>query len=282
MSKIKNVIYGLVDPRTNQLKYIGFAINPQERYLEHMKPRSRKAHTHKNHWLNQLVEQGLKPEQIILEVLSEASMLPEAEQFWIEYFKSLGCNLTNHGNGGIGSLGRVHTQDTKQKLSEKGKARDWTNWTPGNKKQHLFIDGIENRSCSLCNNYKPITEFTKNKKRGRFNPYCKPCHTNYNKQKALTDERYRYKKVSSERRAEAYRINCAKAGAATANSPEAKMKISEANSKAIIGTNVLTGETIQFDSALKAKEAGFQNSNIGQAIKLNKPYRGFIWQFAKK
>lgn len=63
--------------------------------------------------------------------------------------------------------------------------------------------------------------------------------------------------------------------------PSLKSDISKRNSKAIKAVHIETGETIVFESALKAKEQGFQNSNIGQAIKYNKPYKNYIWSFNK-
>ena len=64
-----------------------------------------------------------------------------------------------------------------------------------------------------------------------------------------------------------------------AERPELKQQISEKKNKAIKAVNVNTGEVLKFKSGLQAKESGFNNTNLGQAIKFNKPYKGYMWSF---
>ena len=44
-------IYILIDPFTNQIRYVGKANNPKERYKNH-KNRCRDKNTHKRNWIN--------------------------------------------------------------------------------------------------------------------------------------------------------------------------------------------------------------------------------------
>lgn len=93
-------IYILTDPLTNQIKYVGKANDPKERYKNH-KNRCRDKNTHKRNWMNKLRLKSLYPEiEIIDKVL--ASEWHYWEKFWIAYYKFLGCNLVNHTSGGDG------------------------------------------------------------------------------------------------------------------------------------------------------------------------------------
>lgn len=105
------IIYGLVDPRTSYLRYIGKTVGTAEgRVRGHMKSTN-----YCGRWLRSLASQGLYPDIIILEVSDEESWI-EAEIFWIAYFKSLGCNLTNRTIGGDGVSGWKHTEEFKKKV----------------------------------------------------------------------------------------------------------------------------------------------------------------------
>lgn len=93
-------IYILIDPLTNQIRYVGKANNPQERYKNH-KNRCRDKNTHKRNWINKLRLKSLYPEiEVIDKVL--VSEWHYWEKFWISYYRFLGCNLVNYTSGGDG------------------------------------------------------------------------------------------------------------------------------------------------------------------------------------
>jgi hypothetical protein len=100
--KIKNVIYGLVDPNTNEIRYIGKAINLNERIKNHYKPSRLISKTHKNNWLNVLLNENKKPFVIILESDLNEELLNKSEIKWISNYKKIGCKLTNGTDGGDG------------------------------------------------------------------------------------------------------------------------------------------------------------------------------------
>jgi hypothetical protein len=89
-------IYGLYDPRTDELRYVGSTTHTlAERRAGHMSdvygsnPDRRKAF-----WLRELVDLGLKP------VIKAIESVPQdrreiRELFWIRHFKAKGCELTN-------------------------------------------------------------------------------------------------------------------------------------------------------------------------------------------
>ena len=65
MEKI-SYIYGLEDPITKEIRYIGKSINPDRRFKSHIYE-SRKKKTHKQCWINKLLENGSTPNLLILE-----------------------------------------------------------------------------------------------------------------------------------------------------------------------------------------------------------------------
>ena len=93
-------IYILIDPRTNEVRYVGKANNVSQRYKAHLN-RARKHQTHKKNWLEQLRREGLKP---IIEVI-DVVLIDEWqywEIYWISQMKQWGFNLLNCSNGGDG------------------------------------------------------------------------------------------------------------------------------------------------------------------------------------
>lgn len=101
MVKKTTFIYLLIDPITNQIRYIGKANNPKDRYKNHINKCLDK-NTHKRNWINKLKKLGYKPE---LEILEEVSISEWKywESFWIGYYKYLGFKLLNYTLGGDGS-----------------------------------------------------------------------------------------------------------------------------------------------------------------------------------
>jgi len=84
-------IYSLVDPITNEIRYIGKTIMPLSKRLS---THYRDKHlTHKTCWITSLKKVGLKPLIKSIEICDEET-LTEREIYWISYFKEK-CNLTN-------------------------------------------------------------------------------------------------------------------------------------------------------------------------------------------
>lgn len=272
-----NIIYGLIDPRTGELKYIGKSQHGITRFKQHLKPYSLKKHNHKNNWIKLLLSLGLMPEFIILETLSNPNDLFQAEEFWYEYYLGLGCNLTNSTKCGQGTNGYHHREETVNVLREKALNRDKSIYKiPHNKKFNVVIDGKEHRECASCKDLKEIHHFSTSHKGKSYQSYCKYCNAISQKEWKLINP----SPILSEEDYKKSRAPGYTAGGEASKRPERRAQAAEQRSKAIIATHVETGNVLEFPSALKAKDAGFQNSNIGQAIKFNKPYRNYNWKFA--
>lgn len=284
----KNLIYGLQDPETNEIRYIGKSTKGLKRPHEHKNEYSLKHSSHKNNWIKSLFAKNLMYGIVVLEEGINADQLDTREIHWIAHYKSTGAFLTNGTDGGEGALGREVSEQTRKLMGEKKKG--WFE-TKGptqaqldscfKRKENIIKDGVVQRDCTDCKEIKPLVEFARNKSRyDGFANICKNCHT-------IRMRQYRIKKppkkLSPEEFQASYenRQTAMSAGLkeAYANDPEYRLKNSRAKSKPILQCD-LNGRVIkEFSSALEAKKAGFQNSNLGQAIKYKKPYRGFTWKF---
>jgi hypothetical protein len=117
-------IYGLVDPITEFVRYVGKAYNPKRRRQAHMNPSSLKPKTRKNNWIKSLLNAGRKPELILLEQVKECEW-EDAERRWIAYYRNIPGypQLTNGTSGGDGAeKGFKHKPETIAKMlaSRKG------------------------------------------------------------------------------------------------------------------------------------------------------------------
>jgi len=105
-------IYGLICPKTNQIKYIGKADDVKRRLRQHIY-QSKYSNSNKNLWIKNLLKEEYKPEiEIIDEVLLEN--WGYWEDFWIRYYKFLGFHLINEMDGGHG-YGK-HSSETIEKI----------------------------------------------------------------------------------------------------------------------------------------------------------------------
>ena len=112
-------IYALTDEHKN-IRYIGKSNNVEVRYKYHLKE-SKQKRTHKEKWINSMLEKNIKPGFFILEECAFSDWIL-MEEFWISLAKSWGFNLTNGTSGGEGRngfKGKKHSEETKRKLREK-------------------------------------------------------------------------------------------------------------------------------------------------------------------
>jgi group I intron endonuclease len=112
----KTFIYGLADPASDVIRYIGKADNPEYRLIKHLKTLN--ANTHKINWLKSLKKLGLQPKLVVLDEVAKAEW-EFWEQYWISQFRTWGFELTNGTSGGGGSNGFKHTEESKLKMSQR-------------------------------------------------------------------------------------------------------------------------------------------------------------------
>lgn len=115
----KFLIYALVDPRTDEVRYIGKSTRGLSRPKDHLKLSVLNgSKTYKNSWILHLLALGLKPKIQILEVFDSDEDLSDAECFWIAQGRGLGWRLTNLTKGGDGATGCVFSEERRRKVSE--------------------------------------------------------------------------------------------------------------------------------------------------------------------
>ena len=132
-------IYALLDPVTQQVRYIGKTIRLKERLANQCNERSR---THRCYWIQGLLAQGLKPEQVILETLPDGSEWEWREMFWIAKGRQLQWPLVNATSGGDGVknlapesrqrivkawIGRKHRPESLIKIGQASRGRKHSN-----------------------------------------------------------------------------------------------------------------------------------------------------------
>lgn len=113
-------IYVLIDPRSDEIRYVGWTYDVEKRVRDHIS-KARKQHNYKANWLVQLENEGLRPLYRVLE--SGTGDWAAAEQRWIAYYRAEGARLTNLTNGGEGIVGYVFSEETRQRMSAAKKGR---------------------------------------------------------------------------------------------------------------------------------------------------------------
>tara|TARA_R110002126_G_scaffold59268_1_gene155564 strand:+ start:339 stop:1124 length:786 start_codon:yes stop_codon:yes gene_type:complete len=132
-------IYGLKDPITQELRYVGQTTQKttRHRFNGHV---NEKKNNKKNQWIRSLKSKNTLPVIFIIDECYSLDELNYLEIFWIGYFKSIGCRLTNVTTGGdgvpgtkqspetiakrmINQIGSKRSEETKIKLSEAARNR---------------------------------------------------------------------------------------------------------------------------------------------------------------
>ena len=102
MSRI--FIYGLRDPRSMMIRYVGKTNTGMRRPLSHAEKQCLdiERNTHKVNWIRSLLKLGLMYEVVVLEHVSIVADLDSAERKWIRWGREAGVlvNLTDGGTGG--------------------------------------------------------------------------------------------------------------------------------------------------------------------------------------
>jgi len=139
----KYLIYALVDPRSGQWRYIGKSRSGLDAPKQH-------AHTSvlvengnppKCDWIRQLSEQGLRYRIEVLEELSDAEGLDEAEEEWVAASRRAGMDLINDPDKGA-SLTRAYKSRHTLNLLEK---------------KRQFVASLKTGPCTDCGEtYEPF------------------------------------------------------------------------------------------------------------------------------
>ncbi len=116
----KFLVYGLVDPRTCMVRYVGKSCSGLSRPRQHSK-RGPSTGPHCSAWVGQLQANGLGYEIAILETRESSEGLSDAERWWIAYGRACGWPLTNLTDGGDGLTNP--TAETRARMAAANRGR---------------------------------------------------------------------------------------------------------------------------------------------------------------
>ena len=121
------LIYGLVDPVTKLVRYIGKSTSGLRRPKMHKYDRHK---SHKVNWMKGLIARGLTYEITVLEYLpmgSSEALLLATEIYWIAYGRASGWPLTNITPGGRGAPEGEYNPSKRLEIRAKISERHKTN-----------------------------------------------------------------------------------------------------------------------------------------------------------
>jgi transcriptional regulator with XRE-family HTH domain len=89
-------VYGIKDPRNDELRYIGKTVNNIEvRLHQHLSSNQLKKDCSKNNWLKEVLAANQRPMIYVIEKCENEGELSSREQYWIRHHLHQGCKLTN-------------------------------------------------------------------------------------------------------------------------------------------------------------------------------------------
>lgn len=108
-------MYALIDPLTDEVRYVGCTVRLEERFRGHLKQAANPASKliPKIEWLRSL--NGVEPRLLLLETVEEPD-LHNAEKRWILKLRAAGAQLTNQRVGGKAPRGHKRSEETRAKI----------------------------------------------------------------------------------------------------------------------------------------------------------------------
>jgi hypothetical protein len=154
-------IYGLYDPFSSELRYIGKTkMTLARRVWHHIKEaKTSKKNTHKLNWIRHILDKGNEPIIAALRETDEENWRKDETECISEALKS-GVNLTNLTAGGDGLVDYHHSEETKRKISEHNKSigRTPPNWKGRKQSPEHIAKRVEARKANGTYNHSQETK----------------------------------------------------------------------------------------------------------------------------
>ena len=118
------LIYGLIDPCTRLIRYVGKSCTGMRRPKKHRLLAPKSVGPYCENWIRSLLANGLDYEIVVLDTALAKPELSVMERFWIAYGRACGWPLTNLTDGGDGRApGSIASAETRAKMSASRKGR---------------------------------------------------------------------------------------------------------------------------------------------------------------
>lgn len=143
-----NYIYTLIDPLTNQIRYVGKSIDVDRRLKGHLSEARRGKKDHKNRWIASLLKKNCVPIIKVIDICGHD--WKERETYWISKFNADGCSLTNSKLGGDGL---EPCDESRRKMSEAKKGKP-----PSNKGKKTSEEGKQKQREAARRRFDRMTE----------------------------------------------------------------------------------------------------------------------------
>lgn len=122
VTRHRHIIYGLVDPESLLVRYVGRSVSGLKRPKQHFCESSLKLKDHCHCWIKSVINKGLIPKIIVIERFQNThdvdNKLNEAEKYWISFVREHG-KLTNMTDGGSGVSGYKQSPELIEKRASK-------------------------------------------------------------------------------------------------------------------------------------------------------------------
>lgn len=112
-------IYGLLDPVSGELRYIGKTVKTLRHRLRGHLFDSKKKSNYRERWVSSLLVRGLQPAIEEFDVVEGDGSAEEIACIGVA--RALGCRLTNGTDGGDGAPGRELSAETRRKIGDANK-----------------------------------------------------------------------------------------------------------------------------------------------------------------
>ena len=271
-------IYKLIDPTTNDIKYIGQTDNIKRRYNNHVSSsfneNSDSYNTYKARWIRKVVNSNLLP---IIEVIEECDNLELSnirEKYYIDKLTSEGYKLTNSYVSDVTEF----SIETKKKMSNSRKGKKLEEIVGLDKS--VDLKEYFSKRMKLNNPNKNSDPLVREKISNTLKEYFSNPENHWAYGLKMADEH-------NEKLRKSKLNNPKNVGNRKARTEEQKEKIRNK----IKGIKVKRSEILQYDldmnfikrwkslREIEREDKSFSRSQISKACKGGKTYAGFIWKY---
>jgi len=111
----RSYLYYLADPRTDEVRYVGWTVDTMRRLKTHQKPKA-KDKSYRANWVRSLIRDGVAPRLVVKVVLQDEAEAKAAEVRAISVLRARGYRLVNGTVGGDGLSSASWTPELRNRV----------------------------------------------------------------------------------------------------------------------------------------------------------------------